>query len=647
MAADLEYLGPYRIDSILGRGGMGTVYKAFHSRSGEVVAVKVIAPAIADQVRFRRRFAAEVEVLKRLRHPNIVSLLGYGEERGLLFYSMEYVEGNSLQQHMHQVGRIPWEDVVEVGIQTTAALKHAHDMGIIHRDLKPANLLVGTGGIIKLTDFGIAKLFGATDMTAAGAVIGTADYMPPEQAEGKPVTVRSDLYGVGCVLYALLAGRPPFSGKSVPEVLYAVRYNAVPNLSDVVPEAPPELCLLIHELLEKDPSKRPPTALVVRNRLLALQHATGGRTTSSTPRAATSDVQEPPLGTELTSLDLSDVDDDDLRPTYPGGDTQAAPAPGPASSVDAETALLDDQHVAAAERGGADRLATGADDTAHREASSEQVEDFTQSPSVEMSGGQDSIGPLSSGGPSRYTPIEEDSSTSEFLWARGPDEAESGRDWVQILSMAGIVLLLVGSIAGVVWMIQPDSADDIYRRVMLAVESGDDSRLVAVQDDIEEFLARFPEDARAEELRTIADDLELSRWTRILQRRASRSGGVAALSAIEQAFLDCMTARSRDPQEAQEKLAAFLDVFGQIENLPRNQQRLVDLARHAQENGVWAKVEAPPAVEQLATLIQSAEKSLSGRALQAFYRDIITLYGDKAWAQPQVQRIRKILQPES
>ncbi len=206
---------------------MGAVYKGLHAKSGEAVAIKVISPGVANQLRFRRRFNAEIETLMRLRHPNIVQLVGVGEEQGLLFYVMEFVDGHSLHDHLRQYKRIDWTEAIQIGVDVTAALKHAHDLGIIHRDIKPANLMVNKEGRIKLTDFGIAKLFGSTDMTAAGSVIGTADYMPPEQAEGKGVTVRSDLYSLGSVMFALLSGRPPFAGKSVPKsyMLFAIRQH--------------------------------------------------------------------------------------------------------------------------------------------------------------------------------------------------------------------------------------------------------------------------------------------------------------------------------------------------------------------------------------------------------------------------------------
>ena len=148
------FLGPYRLGEILGRGGMGSVYQGVHEKSGEKVAVKLISPEVADEMRFRRRFDAEIETLKRLRHDGIVRLIGYGEEEGQLFYSMELVEGEPLQKRIRRLKRLDWKSTIDISIQICAALKHAHDIGVIHRDLKPANLLLTQDDTVKLVDFG-------------------------------------------------------------------------------------------------------------------------------------------------------------------------------------------------------------------------------------------------------------------------------------------------------------------------------------------------------------------------------------------------------------------------------------------------------------------------------------------------------------
>lgn len=268
-----EKLGPYKIDHVVGRGGMGTVFAARHELTGEDAAIKVLAPALASDETFRDRFAAEINSLKKLNHPHIVKLHGYGEADGHLYYAMELIEGTNLEQELLSGRRFSWREVTQIGIDVARALKHAHDHGVIHRDLKPANLLVDKDDEIKLTDFGIAKLFGATRVTLNDSVMGTADYMAPEQAAGEATTPRCDLYSLGCVLYALLAGTPPFKGNSIAEVVHKVRYDQHVPVSKYAPDVPRDLQLVINELLEKDPEDRIRTALSLTHRLRAIQRA--------------------------------------------------------------------------------------------------------------------------------------------------------------------------------------------------------------------------------------------------------------------------------------------------------------------------------------------------------------------------------------
>lgn len=650
---EFEYLGPYHVERTLGRGGMGTVYKGVHARSGDAIAIKVIAVGVANSPRFRRRFDVEIKTLQRLKHPNIVQLVGFGEEQGLLFYTMEYVEGHSLHEHLRQHSSMPWEEVVQVGIETASALKHAHDFGIIHRDLKPANLMLGPDGHIKLTDFGIAKLFGSSDMTAAGSVIGTADYMPPEQAEGKAVTIRSDLYSLGGVLFALLTGKAPFGGKSVPEVLYSVRYNPVPNLAELAPNIPDELVELIHQLLEKDPNKRPPTALVVGNRLKSLQQGTqrlaSRATDSGQPSQSDSNTEidaDKKIGTHLTSLDLSDVEDDELRLT---GDDMGKLGLKP-NQLAAETHVSDpdigthEQQTLLAP--GEFPLPPSAPESAAASQASQRERQFSAEFPVSPSDEEPMESVLTSGGPSHYTPIEEKASrqhTTELEEA--PTQPKI--DWLQIGSIAGIIALMVGCVGFAWWMLQPESADELYAKIQLAADSGDDSAMLSTQPTIDEFLTRFEDDERSAEVKSLGEESELTRWTRVLKRRASKEGGAMELSAVEQSFLDCMDARNQDYRAAQDKMSAFLAIFGSLGNLPKNEQRYVELIRYASEaKRASTGTEVPEAARQLEKLIQSAEKSLSEEALNTYYRNLVYLYGDKNWATEQLKRIRLKLEPE-
>jgi serine/threonine-protein kinase len=252
-----ERLGKWVIFKELGHGGMGRVYLAQEELTGAQAALKVLAPELAMDAGFLQRFQREIESLSRLDHPNIVHFIEAGLENGRHYYAMEYVEGESLETIVLERGRMPWQEVLAVAAQMAPALRHVHDHGIIHRDIKPPNILRTPQGVIKLTDFGIAKVFASRHLTATGGVIGTAEYLSPEQAAGKVVGKRSDLYCLGAVLYMLLTGRPPFQGSNHVDLLHKHRYGQFDRPARLVPEIPLELDELICQLLEKDPDNRP------------------------------------------------------------------------------------------------------------------------------------------------------------------------------------------------------------------------------------------------------------------------------------------------------------------------------------------------------------------------------------------------------
>jgi predicted Ser/Thr protein kinase len=265
-----ERLGKWVIFKELGRGGMGRVYLAQEELTGLQAAIKVLAAELAQEVGFLQRFQREIETLSTLKHPNIVSFYEAGLENGHYFFAMEYVEGKNLEELVEEQGKLPWKEVLDIAMKVAPAIRHCHDHGIIHRDLKPSNLIRTSDGNIKLTDFGIAKVFAGTHLTATGGIVGTAEYLSPEQAAGKIVGRRSDLYCFGCVLYALLTGRPPFAGKTYVELLHKHRYGQFdrPEMMAVMPH---ELNELVCQLLEKDPDKRPRDALVLIKQLDAIR----------------------------------------------------------------------------------------------------------------------------------------------------------------------------------------------------------------------------------------------------------------------------------------------------------------------------------------------------------------------------------------
>jgi serine/threonine-protein kinase len=271
-------LGPWKIDQEIGRGGMGSVYRAHRQpapdgQAPERVAVKILAPELAQDPGFVQRFQREINILRQLSHPNIVRFFEAGEQDGRFWFAMEYVEGHSYEALLHEHGRLGWQEALEVALQVTPALKHAHDRGIIHRDLKPANLLRAPGQgnsdgsfQIKLTDFGIASLFASPHLTVTGGVVGTAEYLSPEQAMGKAATRRSDLYSLGVSLYTLITGRTPFVGEMV-DLLHKHRFGQFDQPIRLVPELPHELNDVICQLLEKDPDRRPADAAVLHRQL--------------------------------------------------------------------------------------------------------------------------------------------------------------------------------------------------------------------------------------------------------------------------------------------------------------------------------------------------------------------------------------------
>jgi serine/threonine-protein kinase len=274
-------LGPWVIDGELGRGGMGTVYRAKADPPPEhgpaVAAVKVLAAELALDPGFRQRFQREIDILRELEHPNVVRFLGSGEENNRFYFAMELVEGAGFDQLLEERGRIPWTEVLDLALQVTLALRHAHDRGVVHRDLKPSNLMRIDRrtedypfGVIKLTDFGIASLFSSPHLTVPGGVVGTAEYLSPEQAAGKSVSKRSDLYSLGVVLYTLVTGRTPFRG-DVPTLLHQHRFGQFDRPGRLVPEMPPDLDETICELMEKDPSRRPGDASALFRRLEAIR----------------------------------------------------------------------------------------------------------------------------------------------------------------------------------------------------------------------------------------------------------------------------------------------------------------------------------------------------------------------------------------
>jgi serine/threonine protein kinase len=265
--------GRYRLEESLGGGGFGHVYAAVDESLGRQVAVKVLTLRAewADGVRQERlgRFRREAVAAAALSHPNVATVHDAGDHGGLPFIVMELLRGSDFRQVLLDRGGLPVADVIAYGAQVCAGLQHAHERGLVHRDIKPENLMLLPGGVVKICDFGLVAQRDPTltRYTGAQAVLGSPPYFSPEQALGRQVTGQSDLYSLGCVLYALLAEGPPFSADNYLGYAYLHVHETPERIESRRPEVPAELARLVHRMLAKEPEDRPASAGEVAERL--------------------------------------------------------------------------------------------------------------------------------------------------------------------------------------------------------------------------------------------------------------------------------------------------------------------------------------------------------------------------------------------
>jgi len=282
--------GRYRIMRKLGAGGMANVYLAEDQELGRRVAIKILNDRHANDDQFIERFRREAKNAAGLSHPNIVSIYDRGEAEGTYYIAMEYLDGRSLKELIVSRGPAPINVAIDYARQILAAVRFAHRHGIVHRDIKPHNVLVDAEGRLKVTDFGIARA-GASQMTEAGSIIGTAQYLSPEQAKGAPVDQTSDLYSVGVVLYELLTGAVPFSGDTPVEIAMKHLSAVPPAPSQLRAEIPRDLDMVVMRALAKDPAERYQSADEMEEDLARV--ARGAAVSPATEEAATAIISRP------------------------------------------------------------------------------------------------------------------------------------------------------------------------------------------------------------------------------------------------------------------------------------------------------------------------------------------------------------------
>ncbi len=545
-------LGPYAISTLLGRGGMGAVYEAVDRDSGRVVAVKTLATHLSDDAGVRKRFTGEIEALKSLRHPCIVELLAFGEDDGQPYFAMELVRGQSLEQLLRSGRRFTWRETVDIALLITRALKSAHDHGVVHRDLKPANLLfpdepVGDA-IVKLADFGIARLFKSTGSTMAGMIVGTAEYMAPEQTSGSGIDHRVDLYALGLVLFAMLAGRPPFQGGDVTDVLRRQRQEQPPRVSSLVAGVPLELDELIERLLAKDPAKRPPSALAVGRQLAVIATTVGFDEATHAapmtadpgvtlgPAAAATDCDESRRGTARGTVPPAERADIDLEAPTRGFTAAGTAAPEPAvipgsGSSDANTLPMPTQPDPPT---GLPQRVTVPATEARR---------------------------LGAARATRFTTVEELERVS-----RAEARAGERRDLV-IRTVASVVILALLAAAAST-LLRPPTADELYAQISRILDDPEGD-LRDARQLIARFLTEHAGDTRVEEVKKLDKRLELHTLEQRAEKRRGfdrqnepirpdRDDGDKAMPVLEREYRAAMAREAESPIASVAALEAIL-----------------------------------------------------------------------------------------
>jgi len=248
--------GRYEILGKLGEGAMGVVYRARDGAIGRVVALKMLSAELGAEDELHRRFEREAEAIGRLSHPNIVTVYDLGQANGQLYMAMELLEGDDLRSLIERKMDVPLADRVRILVQICEGLAYAHSRGVVHRDIKPANIVVTSNGKVKILDFGLARVATRATITRKGMILGTPDYMAPEQAMGKLVDRRSDVFSTGSVFYEFLTGEKPFKGKTLHAVLFQIIQESPDPVLTLNPELPTRLAAVVHRMLVKDPDKR-------------------------------------------------------------------------------------------------------------------------------------------------------------------------------------------------------------------------------------------------------------------------------------------------------------------------------------------------------------------------------------------------------
>ncbi|MFN0071975.1 MAG: protein kinase domain-containing protein [Chloroflexota bacterium] len=314
---DIEQLGQYRIEGVLGRGGMAVVYRAYHIPLRRSVALKVLDSFLSQSEEFQQRFEQEARLAAGLEHPNIIHIYDLGTADDRQFIAMRLNDGSTLEDVLRDTGALPVPRVLNIVAAVADALSYAHENGVYHRDVKPSNILLRSDDRPVLSDFGIARAVEGLRLTVTQRVVGTPRYMSPEQALGRPVDHRSDIYSLGVVMYEMLVGTPPFDSPSTPSLLYMHVHEAPPPLGQRLPRLSAGIRELVDKCLAKDPDDRFQDASEIAESCRSLLALVGGESSRRTG-------SNPPLPSQGQTIAMP-------RPSSP------SPTPSPAQNVPAQT----------------------------------------------------------------------------------------------------------------------------------------------------------------------------------------------------------------------------------------------------------------------------------------------------------------------
>ena len=331
-----EFAG-YRLDALIGSGGMSIVYRAEHLTLGRTVALKLLDPQLSEDAAFRERFLRESRHAASLDHPNIVPIFEAGEEEGVFYIAMRFVDGSDLKRLLRDEGTLSLDRTVSIISQVAAALGTAHAKGLVHRDIKPANILIASGiGVddsdhVYLSDFGVAKFQASPALTKTGVFVGTTDYVAPEQIESGDVDGRADIYALGCVLYQCLTGAPAYQKDSEAALMYAHLLEPPPRPTEKRPDLPPEIDDVVATAMAKSPDDRFPTT---RDLTLALREAASTDVGRSRGVASSDETQlAPPTQNEEIGRTTSDLpgreEQSVVAPASPAAEAAQPVAPAP------------------------------------------------------------------------------------------------------------------------------------------------------------------------------------------------------------------------------------------------------------------------------------------------------------------------------